>query len=110
MNEVYLNGVIADMKEMKHRTVDTRHLEIQLRLSHRNRRQQMIHELYPVNAWDRLAAWAADELRCGMRVTVKGYLTQRSNDGGQAVEITAQRFLVNQMKPEPMDAPGQPEK
>ena len=66
----------------------------QLRHLHRNRQQQVIHETYTVHAWNRLADWAAQTLKPGARVYVKGYLTQKLRGDVVMTEVTAAQFFV----------------
>ena len=72
MNELFLSGTILTLVKTP-TTGDTSHVVCQLRHSHRNRQQQVIHETYTVHAWNRLADWAAQTLKPGARVYVKGY-------------------------------------
>ena len=76
MNELFLSGTILTLVKTP-TTGDTSHVVCQLRHSHRNRQQQVIHETYTVHAWNRLADWAVQTLKPGARVYVKGYLTQK---------------------------------
>ena len=88
MNELFLSGTILNLVKTP-TTGDTSHVVCQLRHSHRNRQQQVIHETYTVHAWNRLADWAAQTLR------------------GDAVmtEVTAAQFFVQ--SPAGMDAENQ---
>ena len=61
MNELFLSGTILTLVKTP-TTGDTSHVVCQLRHSHRNRQQQVIHETYTVHAWNRLADWAAQTL------------------------------------------------
>ena len=69
------------------------HCVCQLRVAHRNQKQQMINELYTINAWNRLAEWAVQMLQSGMHVYVKGYLTQRTQQNATVTEVTASYFV-----------------
>ena len=73
MNELFLSGTILSLVKTP-TTGDTSHVVCQLRHSHRTRQQHVIHETYTVHAWNRLADWAAQTLKPGVRVYVKGYL------------------------------------
>ena len=73
---------------------DTSHVVCQLRYSHRNRQQQVIHETYTVHVWNHLADWAVQTLKPGVRVYVKGYLTQKLRGDAVMTEVTAAQFFV----------------
>ena len=89
MNELFLSGTILTLVKTP-TTGDTSHIVCQLRHSHRNR----IHETYTVHAWNRLADWAAQTLKPGVRVYVKGYLTQKLRGDVVMTEVTATQFFV----------------
>ncbi len=94
MNEVFLERVLASVDRPEHRSAETNHLVCRLRVTHRNRQGQLKHELYTVNAWNRLADWAQKHLKPGVPVLVQGYLTQRADPTAAATEITALRFVI----------------
>ena len=104
MNELFLSGTILNLVKTP-TTGDTSHVVCQLRHSHRNRQQQVIHETYTVHAWDRLADWAVQTLKPGARVYVKGYLTQKLRGDVVMTEVTAAQFFVQ--NPAGMDAENQ---
>ena len=54
MNELFLSGTILTLVKTP-TTGDTSHVVCQLRHSHCNRQQQVIHETYTVHAWTRCA-------------------------------------------------------
>ena len=93
MNELCLSGTILTIVKTP-TTGDTSHVVCQLRHSHRNRQQQVIHETYTVHAWNRLADWVAQTLKPGARVYVKGYLTQKLRGDVVMTEVTAAQFFV----------------
>ena len=93
MNELFLSGTILTLVKTP-TTGDTSHVVCQLRHSHRNRQQQVIHETYTVHAWNRLADWAVQTLKPGARVYVKGYLTQKLRGDVTMTEVTATQFFV----------------
>ena len=64
MNELFLSGTILSLVKTP-TTGDTSHVVCQLRHSHCNRQQQVIHETYTVHAWNRLADWAVQTLKPG---------------------------------------------
>lgn len=99
MNEVYLEGTVAAIAKVEHQAEDVRHVICKLRVTHRNREHQIRQELYSVNAWARLAEWVEQNMKPGMHVCVKGYLTQCSYSGVTATEVTASRFLIAHGKP-----------
>ena len=101
MNELFLSGTILTLVKTP-TTGDTSHVVCQLRHSHRNRQQQVIHETYTVHAWNRLADWAVQTLKPGARVYVKGYLTQKLRGDVVMTEVTAAQFFVQ--SPAGMDA------
>ena len=103
MNELFLSGTILTLVKTP-TTGDTSHVVCQLRHSHRNRQQQVIHETYTVHAWDRLADWV-QTLKPGARVYVKGYLTQKLRGDVVMTEVTAAQFFVQ--NPAGMDAENQ---
>ncbi|MBQ8616860.1 MAG: single-stranded DNA-binding protein [Clostridia bacterium] len=96
MNEVYMEGVIVAVDKPEAKGDQNHHLVCQLRMTHRTRQGQLKHELYTVNAWNRLADWAEKHIATGTPVFIKGYLTQRNHSGAAAVEITASRFVIRQ--------------
>ena len=104
MNELFLSGTILTLLKIP-TTGDTSHVVCQLRHSHRNRQQQVIHETYTVHAWNRLADWAAQTLKPGARVYVKGYLTQKLRGDVVMTEVTAAQFFVQ--SPAGMEAENQ---
>ena len=89
MNELFLSGTILTLVKTP-TTGDTSHVVCQLRHLHRNR----IHETYTVHAWNRLADWAAQTLKPGVRVYVKGYLMQKLRGDVVMTEVTATQFFV----------------
>ena len=93
MNELLLSGTILTLVKTP-TTGDTAHVVCQLRHSHRNRQQQVIHETYTVHAWNRLADWAVQTLKPGARVYVKGYLTQKLRGDVTMTDVTAAQFFV----------------
>ena len=93
MNELFLSGTILTLVKTS-TTGDTSHVVCQLRHSHRNRQQQVIHETYTVHAWNRLAYWAVQMLKPGVWVYIKGYLTQKLRGDVVMTEVTATQFFV----------------
>ena len=93
MNELFLSGTILTLVKTP-TTGDTSHVVCQLRHSHRNRQQQVIHETYTVHAWNRLADWAVQTLKPGVWVYIKGYLTQKLRGDVVMTEVTAAQFFV----------------
>ena len=104
MNELFLSGTILTLVKTP-TTGDTSHIVCQLRHSHRNCQQQVIHETYTVHAWNRLADWVSQTLKPGARVYVKGYLTQKLRGDVTMTEVTAAQFFVQ--SPAVMDAENQ---
>ena len=99
MNEVFLEGTVASMALVEYAASAKQHCVCQLRV---------VHRLYTINAWNRLAAWAAQALKSGMRVCVKGYLTQRTQQSVVVTEVTANRFVIQQAtQPLPNAVPAQ---
>ena len=86
INEVFLEGVTVSIAKLTHPTTTSHHLIIRLQKTHRNRQGQRKHEVYTVNAWNRLADWADKHLAAGVPVLVRGYLTQQTHDGVTATE------------------------
>ena len=86
MNEVFLEGIATSIAKLTHPTTTSHHLIIRLQTTHRNRQGQRKHEVYTVNAWNRLADWADKHLAAGVPVLVRGYLTQQTHDGVTATE------------------------
>ena len=93
MNEVFLEGTVVSITMVEHAASVKPHCVCQLRVAHRNQKQQMMHELYTINAWNRLAKWAVQMLQSGMHVYVKGYLTQRTQQNATLTEVTANYFV-----------------
>ena len=93
MNEVFLEGTVASMALVEYAASAKQHCVCQLRVVHRNQKQQMMNELYTINAWNRLAEWAVQMLQSGMHVYVKGYLTQRTQQNATVTEVTASYFV-----------------
>lgn len=96
MNEVYMEGVIVSVDKPEAKRDQNHHLVCQLRMTHRKRQGQLKHELYTINAWNRLADWAEKRIAAGTPVFIKGYLTQHNHSGAAAIEITASRFVIRQ--------------
>ena len=105
MNELFLSGTILSLVKTP-TTGDTSHVVCQLRHSHCNRQQQVIHETYTVHAGNRLADWAVQTLKPGARVYVKGYLTLNLRGDVVMTEVTAAQFFVQ--SPAGVDAEKQP--
>ena len=93
MNEVFLEGTVVSITMVEHAASVKPHCVCQLRVAHRNQKQQMVHELYTINAWNRLAKWVVQMLQSGMHVHVKGYLTQRTQQSTAVTEVTASYFV-----------------
>ena len=111
MNEVFLEGTVVSITMVEHAASVKPHCVCQLRVAHRNQKQQTVSELYTINAWNRLAVWAAQALKPGMRVCVKGYLTQQTQQNVVVTEVTANRFVIQQATqalPTAMPAPALP--
>lgn len=89
MNEVYLRGKLVSVYELEGSANQPKHLVYQLRVSHKTAQQLVKFENYTVNAWRNLAVWAAANLRVGMDVFVRGYLSQRHSANGDVTEVTA---------------------
>ena len=104
MNELFLSGTILTLVKTP-TTGDTSHVVCQLRHSHRNRQQQVIHETYTVHAWNRLADWAAQTLKPGAQSNVKWRQTQKLRGDVVMTEVTAAQFFVQ--NPAGMDAENQ---
>ena len=104
MNELFLSGTILTLVKTP-TTGDISHVVCQLRHSHRNRQPQVIHETYTVHAWNRLADWAAQTLKPGVQMYVKGYLTQKLRGDVTMTEVTAAQFFVQ--NPAGVDAENQ---
>ena len=94
MNEVFLNGMVASVVSPNHFSADAKHLILQLQVPHRNRNQQLKHDLFTINVWSSLAEWAATALKPGTRITVMGYLTQQLHQGKVETEVTAKRIFI----------------
>lgn len=93
MNDVFLEGTVVSITMVEHAASVKPHCVCQLRVAHQNQKQQMMHELYTINAWNRLAKWAVQMLQSGMHVCVKGYLTQRTQQSTAVTEVTASYFV-----------------
>lgn len=107
MNEVYLEGVIVSVDKPEAKA-DQQHVVCQLRMTHRTRQGQLRHEVYTINAWNRLADWAEKHISVGTPVFIKGHLTQRSHSGTAAVEITASRFVIRRPLPDADESQSAP--
>ena len=55
MNEVFLEGTVVSITMVEHAASVKPHCVCQLRVAHRNQKQQMMNELYTINAWNHLA-------------------------------------------------------
>ena len=53
MNEVFLEGTVASMALVEYAASAKQHCVCQLRVVHRNQKQQTVSELYTINAWNR---------------------------------------------------------
>jgi single-stranded DNA-binding protein len=98
MNKIYLSGIVAEPPVRGTREGAPEHVRFNLWVSHRTRQGVSKRELYAVNGWNGVAAWAAAHLRQGQRVMVQGYLTQHRialpGDGVATVnEITAEELF-----------------
>ncbi len=100
MNEVYLRGKLVSVYESAGSTNQPKHLVYQLRVSHKTAQQLVKFENYTVNAWRNLAVWATANLRVGMDVVVRGYLSQRHLANGDVTEVTA--TTVTPVAPRPV--------
>lgn len=105
MNEVYISGKVDSISTLRIAESKNVHLMLQVRVSHQKRNKKVKHELYTVNAWNNLAAWANRVIKPDMPVMVRGYLTQRSQNGNIQVEVTAKHFWLGQAKPSITDLP-----
>ena len=94
MNEVYLEGIITDIEEPQHTVNTQRHLKIRLKVSHVTTQKKTKSEKYTINAWNKLATWGLNNLELGMKILVKGYLTQQSYSNILFTEITASKFII----------------
>lgn len=108
MNEVFLEGITAAIDQLTHQTTTSHHLIIRLQTTHRNRQGERKHEVYTVNAWNRLADWTEKHLAVGAPVLVRGYLTQQTHGGVTATEITASQFVIRQATPCGEEIPADP--
>ena len=97
MNEVYLEGIVTTITAMEHAASANPHCVCQLRVTHPNRKNQMVNELYTINSWNHLAEWAIHSLKTGMRVCLKGYLTQRMQQNAAVTEVTANHFFIQKI-------------
>lgn len=97
MNDVFLEGVIISLTPNEVKPNNTNLVTCQLMVPHRNRSGQLKQESYTILAWNKLATWVEKALRPGTRVFVKGYLTQRLQNGLTFSDVTASRIIIKQM-------------
>lgn len=109
MNEVYLTGTIESISVLQITEKGNAYLMLQVRVSHRNREKKIKHELYTVNTWNMLAAWANHALKPGLSIVVRGYLTQRPADNGPHTEVTARYLIMTQPGSSVKEAQNLPE-
>ena len=84
MNSVLLSGRVNFWPKSFVTVDNTRHTHFQLEITHFVAAERRT-ELYPVQAWNRVAELAA-ELKPGQRVLVRGYLTRNLHD---EIEVVA---------------------
>ena len=96
MNEVCISGIVVSTPARLDSDGQDPRIRFQLLVSHKNNQGRMRHELYTVNAWKCLAGWARLNIAPEKRVTVVGYLTQHHVAGCPLVEITANRFFIDE--------------
>lgn len=96
MNEVYVSGKVDSVSVLQNVAKGKVHLMLHMRVSHQNQRKVIKHELYAINAWNGLAAWAERAIKPGEFVMVCGYLSQRKSDDKSHVEITAKHIWLDQ--------------
>lgn len=94
MNEVYLEGSIISIEKPQHTTNTQCHLKICLQVAHVTAQKKTKSEKYTINAWNKLATWGLNNLELGMKVFVKGYLTQQSYKNVPLTEVTASKFII----------------
>lgn len=106
MNQVYLSGIVVEAPLLSTAGENTPHARLSLSVAHRKADGEVKREWYRVCLWKQLAVWAAQNVRCGQRIAVQGYLTQRiSSMGGlPQVEVTATEVLFRK-PPEPRELP-----
>lgn len=96
MNEVYVSGKVDSVSMLHNAAKGKAHLMLHVRVSHQNQRKVIKNELYAINAWNGLAAWAERVIKPGEFVMVCGYLSQRKSDDKSHVEITAKHIWLDQ--------------
>ena len=96
MNDVFLEGLIISLSPNEVKPNNTSLVTCQLMVPHHTRSGQIKQETFSILAWNRLAAWVERTLHPGMHVFVKGYLTQRQQNGLTFNDVTASRFIVKQ--------------
>lgn len=99
MNKVFLSGIVSTQPALIQREGQPSHAAFQLRVDHKKSSGEVVHELYPVNAWLKTAEWAAARLRIGTPITLSGYLTRRMTQNNMLTEVTAQEFIVSGLSP-----------
>ena len=96
MNEVYISGKVDSVSMLQNAAKGKAHLMLHMRVSHQNQRKGIKHEIYAINAWNGLAAWAERVIKPGKIIMVCGYLSQRKLDDESHVEITAKHIWLDQ--------------
>lgn len=98
MNKVFLSGIIADSPVLVSKPEDANpHMVMTLCVSHKTTQGLVKRELYTANAWNKTALWAHENLKQGIRVVIKGYLSQRPLKESAAfpsIEVTVEEFFA----------------
>lgn len=111
MNQVYLEGSVANAPRLLDQEGAAPRLIFSLMTTHRSK-AGVKKEYYPIRAWNQLARLGAQQLTPGARVVVEGYLTQQVGPEGVQVQVTARRFHLLKAweeAPEPQFASEEPD-
>ena len=101
MNEVYISGFVSGNPVLKMEKDSVPHLLFYVDIQHKTKSGKIHHEMYTVNAWYNVALRAADKLKNGQYVMLRGYLTQKSVRSGDMsymlTEITVKDFVSSNL-------------
>ena len=97
MNKVYISGKIIEAPQMHLNDGSSSvYMTTTLCVTHKTRMGLRKYETYRINAWNRIAQWALENLKLGQIVAIQGYLIQKSGNG-TAAEIAVEEFLLISM-------------
>lgn len=94
MNHVFISGFVENAPELLSRENEIPHVVMSLTVIHRTASGIEKREKYPISAWRGIALRMKELIKPNMRVSIKGYLSQKQTDEGLYLEVTAEEFQV----------------